>query len=87
MHPLYISLHTVSYIQKSVNWIQVCLGLFFFLNQLIFIIMLEVSVGKVLFSDINYKRERDSVFTGNRIFNKEDKSEFSFIYIYKFIPK
>lgn len=49
--------------------------------------MLEVSVGKVLFSDINYKRERDSVFTGNRIFNKEDKSEFSFICIYKFIPK
>lgn len=49
--------------------------------------MLEVSVGKVLFSEVSYKPERDSVFTRNRIFNSKDKSEFSFIYIYEFILK
>lgn len=49
--------------------------------------MLEVSVGKALFSEVSYKPERDSVFKRNRIFNKEDKSEFSFVYIYKFILK
>lgn len=37
--------------------------------------MLEVSVGKVLFSNVNYKQEGDSVFTGYRIFNKEDESK------------
>jgi len=37
--------------------------------------MLEVSVGKVFFSNVSYKQEGDSVFTGNRIFSKEDESK------------